>query len=215
MNNPSKIAYATILTSAMLSAPAVWAQDSSTARNSSGLYIGGSYGGYKAHEGEFEDENDLFGASVGYKFNPYFALEADYIDFGNFGEDEVEGKLKGVGLGLIGRLPVTDSFGIYGKAGAFASAFDVEAFDEDETYDEVSPFVGAGVDFRVTQHVSAFAEPTTSLVATNPKGATTPFDEASQQGVFATLGATRQIGDNVYLIVDGGVRLKDQEAYIV
>lgn len=56
---------------------------------------------------------------------------------------------------------------------------------------------------------------TTSLVATNPKGATTPFDEASQQGVFATLGATRQIGDNVNLIVDGGVRLKDQEAYIV
>jgi opacity protein-like surface antigen len=158
MNNPTKIAYVTILTSAMLSAPAVWAQDGSTARDSSGLYISGSYGGYKAHDGEFEDENDLFGASVGYQFNQFFALEADYIDFGNFGEDEVEGKLKGVGLGLIGRLPLTDSFGVYGKAGAFASAFDVEAFDEDETYDEVSPFVGAGVDFRVTEHVSAFAE---------------------------------------------------------
>ncbi|MBS8240504.1 porin family protein [Marinobacter lipolyticus] len=157
MNVKAKFACATFLTSAVLAAPAAWAQDS-TARDSSGFFISGSYGGYKSHGGEFEDENDLLGASVGYQFNKFFALEADYIDFGNFGEDDVEGKLKGVGLGLIGRLPLTDSFGVYAKAGAFASAFDVEAFDEDETYDEVNPFVGAGVDFRVTQHLTAFAE---------------------------------------------------------
>lgn len=157
MNVKAKFACATVLTSAVLAAPAAWAQDS-TARDSSGFFISGSYGGYKSHGGEFDDENDLLGASVGYQFNKFFALEADYIDFGNFGEDDVEGKLKGVGLGLIGRLPLTDSFGVYAKAGAFASAFDVEAFDEDETYDEVNPFVGAGVDFRVTQHLTAFAE---------------------------------------------------------
>lgn len=157
MNVKAKFACATVLTSAVLAAPAAWAQDS-TARDSSGFFISGSYGGYKSHGGEFEDENDLLGASVGYQFNEFFALEADYIDFGNFGEDDVEGKLKGVGLGLIGRLPLTDTFGVYAKAGAFASAFDVEAFDEDETYDEVNPFVGAGVDFRVTQHLTAFAE---------------------------------------------------------
>ncbi|MCK5864750.1 MAG: outer membrane beta-barrel protein, partial [Marinobacter adhaerens] len=116
------------------------------------------YGGYKSHGGEFEDENDLLGAAVGYQFNPFFALEAEYIDFGNFGEDEVEGKLKGFGLSAVGRLPLTDSFGVYGKAGAFASAFDVDAFNESETYDEVSPFVGAGVDFRVTPALTAFAE---------------------------------------------------------
>ena len=71
---------------------------------------------------------------------------------------DVEGKLKGFGLSAVGRLPLTDSFGVYGKAGAFASAFDVDAFNESETYDEVSPFVGAGVDFRVTPALTAFAE---------------------------------------------------------
>ncbi|MGM0768550.1 MAG: outer membrane beta-barrel protein [Pseudomonadota bacterium] len=157
MNVKAKFACATVLTSAVLAAPAAWAQDS-TARDSSGFFISGSYGGYKSHGGEFDDDNDLLGASVGYQFNEFFALEADYIDFGKFGDDDVEGKLKGVGLGLIGRLPVTETFGVYAKAGAFASAFDVEAFDEDETYDEVNPFVGAGVDFRVTQHLTAFAE---------------------------------------------------------
>ena len=157
MISTARFACATVLTATALAAPTAWAQ-SGVERDQSGPYISGSYGGYKAHGGEFEDENDMLGAALGYQFNPFFALEAEYIDFGNFGEDDVEGKLKGAGLSAIGRLPLTDSVGVYGKVGAFASAFDVEAFDEDETYDEVSPFVGAGVDFRVTQHLTAFAE---------------------------------------------------------
>ena len=157
MSYKASFACATVLSAAVFTAPAVWAQDS-VSRDQSGPYISGSYGGYKSHGGEFEDENDLLGAALGYQFNEFFALEAEYIDFGNFGDDEVEGKLKGAGLSAIGRLPLTQSFGVYAKAGAFASAFDVEAFDESETYDEVSPFVGAGVDFRVTPALTAFAE---------------------------------------------------------
>ncbi|GBO84184.1 porin family protein [Marinobacter salsuginis] len=157
MNSAIRFTTAALFTASFAAAPAVLAQGS-VERDRSGPYVSGSYGGYKSHGGEFEDENDLLGAAVGYQFSPFFALEAEYIDFGNFGEDEVEGKLKGFGLGAVGRLPLTDSFGVYGKAGAFASAFDVDAFNESETYDEVSPFVGAGVDFRVTPHLTAFAE---------------------------------------------------------
>lgn len=157
MSYKSGFACVTVLTSAMLAAPVVWAQDN-TDRDSSGVYVSGSYGGYKSHGGEFDDENDLFGVGLGYQFNEFFAVEAEYIDFGNFGDDDVDGKLKGTSLGLRGRLPLTDTFGVYAKAGAFASSFDVDAFDESETYDEVNPFVGAGVDFRVTEKLTAFAE---------------------------------------------------------
>lgn len=157
MSYKANFAYATVLSAAVFAAPTVWAQDN-VSRDQSGPYISGSYGGYKSHGGEFDDENDLLGAALGYQFNEFFALEAEYIDFGNFGDDDVEGKLKGVGLSAIGRLPLTQSFGVYAKAGAFASAFDVDAFDESETYDEVNPFVGAGVDFRVTESLTAFAE---------------------------------------------------------
>lgn len=157
MNSAIRITSAALFTASLVTAPVALAQ-SNAERDQSGPYVSGSYGGYKSHGGEFEDENDLLGAAVGYQFNPFFALEAEYIDFGNFGEDEVEGKLKGFGLSAVGRLPLTDSFGVYGKAGAFASAFDVDAFNESETYDEVSPFVGAGVDFRVTPALTAFAE---------------------------------------------------------
>ena len=157
MSYKSGFAYVTVLASAMLAAPVVSAQDN-TDRDSSGVYLSGSYGGYKARGGEFDDESDLFGVGLGYQFNQFFALEAEYIDFGNFGDDDVDGKLKGTSLGLIGRLPLPDLFGVYAKAGAFAPSFDVDAFDESETYDEVNPFVGAGVDFRVTEQLTAFAE---------------------------------------------------------
>jgi opacity protein-like surface antigen len=157
MSYKSGFACVTVMTSAILAAPAVWAQDN-TDRDSSGVFVSGSYGGYKSHGGEFDDENDLFGIGLGYQFNEFFALESEYIDFGKFGDDEVDGKLKGVALGLRARLPLTDTFGVYAKGGAFASAFDVDAFDESETYDEVNPYVGAGVDFRVTEQLTAFGE---------------------------------------------------------
>lgn len=157
MSYKTKFACATVLSTAVLAAPSVWAQDRAD-RDESGFFISGSYGGYKSHGGDFDDDNDLLGVSAGYQFNQFFALEADYIDFGNFGEDDVKGDLKGLGLGVVGRLPLTQSFGVYAKAGAFASALDVDAFDDDETYDDISAFVGAGVDFRVTHSLTAFAE---------------------------------------------------------
>lgn len=159
MNHKVSLACATVLSAAVVAAPGAWAQGRS-AGDESGFFIGGSYGGYKSHDGEFRDENDLLGLSAGYQFNPFFALEAEYLDFGEFGrdKDEIAGELKGVALGVRGRLPLTETFGVYAKAGAFASSFDVDAFDESETYDEVNPYVGAGVDFLVAPQLTAFAE---------------------------------------------------------
>ncbi|MCK7543948.1 outer membrane beta-barrel protein [Marinobacter bryozoorum] len=156
MRIKSSVACLTLFTAAAVATPVAMAQSSE--RDNSGFFISGSYGGYKAHGGEFDDDRDLYGVSAGYQFNPFFALEADYIDFGKFGDDEVRSDLKGLALSAKGRLPLTDAFGIYGKVGAFASDMDVSAFDEDETYDEVSPFVGAGVDFMMTHSLTAFAE---------------------------------------------------------
>lgn len=135
----------------------VWVQ-SGVEWDQVGFYISGSYGGYKVYGGEFEDENDMFGVVLGYQFNLFFVLEVEYIDFGNFGEDDVEGKFKGVGLSVIGCLFLIDSVGVYGKVGVFVLVFDVEVFDEDEIYDEVSLFVGVGVDFWVIQYLIVFVE---------------------------------------------------------
>lgn len=158
MNYKSSLTCFTLLTASAFAAPGVWAQGVPEDRKDSGFFVTGSYGGYKSHGGAFEDENDLIGVSAGYHFNPFFTLEADYLDFGKFGDDDVSSELKGLGVSARGRLPVTDIFGVYAKAGAFSSSFDVEAFDNSETYDEVNPYVGAGVDFKVSRSVTAYAE---------------------------------------------------------
>jgi len=52
----------------------------------------------------------------------------------------------------------------------------------------------------------------TSQVATDPRGATTPFDYADKQGLNATGGVSRMLAPGTELIVDGGVRHKAQQA---
>jgi iron complex outermembrane receptor protein len=49
-------------------------------------------------------------------------------------------------------------------------------------------------------------------VVTDPRGAATPFDYANKQGLNATLGVTRVIVPGTELIIDGGVRQKNQQA---
>lgn len=54
--------------------------------------------------------------------------------------------------------------------------------------------------------------PIVNLLATDPRGAATPFDFGNKQGVNATAGFTHTIVPGTDLIVDGGVRRKDQQA---
>lgn len=49
-------------------------------------------------------------------------------------------------------------------------------------------------------------------LATDRRGAATPFDYANQQGASLTSGFTKSLGNGVELIVDGGVRSKRQQS---
>jgi iron complex outermembrane receptor protein len=54
---------------------------------------------------------------------------------------------------------------------------------------------------------------TSSELATNRRGTTSPFDYGDKQGLSATAGFTRMLSQTVELIVDGGVRHKAQQAF--
>ncbi|HEY2211426.1 MAG TPA: TonB-dependent receptor [Bradyrhizobium sp.] len=59
-----------------------------------------------------------------------------------------------------------------------------------------------------------FVDPSIGLneLATNRRGATTPFDYANKQGVNVTAGFTKTLWNGAELIVDGGLRDKKQQA---
>ncbi|MEF1211634.1 outer membrane beta-barrel protein, partial [Vibrio alginolyticus] len=56
--------------------------------NDHGVYVGANYGYLKVDgQDDFDDDSDVIQGLVGYRFNPYLALEGGYIDFGSYGNN--------------------------------------------------------------------------------------------------------------------------------
>lgn len=75
---------------------------------------------------------------AGLQLNRWFALEAQYVDFGKFdfssdvsapAPDTVGGRFKayGAGVNVVGILPLPEGFSLYGKAGVLRSKAELEA----------------------------------------------------------------------------------------
>lgn len=146
---------AIICTSAMV-APA-HAQEPAD-RDQTGLYLGANYGLFKSRGDDFEDENDYLEALVGYRFNSFFGLEANYANFGEFGGDLASAEVDGWGVAAVGFIPVSDSFNIYAKVGQFFSTVDVEVAGFQDDFDDEQIFYGLGVSFAVAEPLDIAVE---------------------------------------------------------
>lgn len=106
---------------------------------------------------------------LGYKFNPNFALEGGYIDFGKatfsstYAGGTAHGTVKAGGLDLaaLGILPVTDSLSLFGKAGMVAARVksSLDKTPPGETKSTAyAPLLGVGVSYKVSDNVDLRAE---------------------------------------------------------
>lgn len=138
-------------------APLSYAAPGTSEDQETKFYVGGNYGGFKARGGDFEDENDLIEGVLGVRVSPYFSVEGAYTYFGEFG-DVADADLDGLSLAGAVRLPVSDTFGVYLKGGYLWWEADVEAGALDDSIDGEEPFYGAGVDFKVSDHVNLALE---------------------------------------------------------
>lgn len=123
-----------------------------------GVYLGGSYGGYKARGGDFDDENDLYEVLGGWQITPHVGIEGNYTDFGKYGSSAASADVDGVGAALVGQLPLTDSFSLYGKGGLFWWDGDVRVLGAHRGFEDESLFYGVGARFRLTDAVGLTAE---------------------------------------------------------
>lgn len=120
--------------------------------------------------GASTDDTDVsYKLFAGYQFNPYFAVEAGYIDFGSFtasgsdGGDSANLKLgvEGFTAALVGKLPIQSGFSVYGKLGMIAWDADLklnatiqgQSFHETGGEDGTDPFYGIGAEYVVNQIV--------------------------------------------------------------
>ncbi|MFY0991751.1 outer membrane beta-barrel protein [Halomonas sp. C05BenzN] len=114
------------------------------------------------------DDTDVsYKLFAGYQFNPYFAVEAGYVDFGSFTASstatDFSGNAKlsvdGFTAALVGKLPIQSGFSVYGKLGMVAWDADLKesasfmgmsasaSYGEDGT----DPFYGIGAEYVVDQ----------------------------------------------------------------
>ena len=113
------------------------------------------------------------------------------------------------------------------SAAMFGNAFDSDGFRKNNALQQRSVAgdfrynVGGGTFYlNVTADDQKLGLPgarkvtlTTSELVTDPTGATTPTAFANKQGVSATLGYSRTLINGIEMIVDGGVRQKEQQTF--
>lgn len=101
-----------------------------------GFYLGGKIGASSSGKNALDDSDTGFGIYGGYRFNPYFALEGEYTDFGNIDVDlssldinNTRSKPRSWGLRAVGFVPVAQNFDLVGNIGYHS--FDLDPSDDD------------------------------------------------------------------------------------
>jgi OmpA-OmpF porin, OOP family len=153
---------------------AVFAASTAVAQGGA-VYVGGSLG--QATFREFcvdaptvlacDDKGMAWKLFGGYRFNPFFAVEASYVDFG-----EIEGTLStgsgrrviplsqsGLGLAVVGSYGFTPRFSVFGKAGFLMTEQETPASASGNTQrEETELHYGIGARFAFAPAWSARAE---------------------------------------------------------
>lgn len=110
----------------------------------------------------------------GYRFNPYLALEAGYIDFGkatykaDYNGGGARGSLKagGVNMNILASLPVNDQFSVFGKAGmvyanvksSLSAGAPASLASGNTSSNVVRPLLGLGADYKLNKNVDLRAD---------------------------------------------------------
>jgi len=153
---------AAVLMSAAVAAPA-FAADAPAA--DSGFYMGANVGftrtsaisGYTGttNGDPSKATGGLFSLLAGYQVNKYFAGEIQYAylgkaEYASTAQPSANTKTNSFGLNAVGMLPVSDSFGFYGKAGLALNTSSVSGFATG--YDgqtRFMPTIGLGMQWNV------------------------------------------------------------------
>lgn len=120
-----------------------------------GLYLGGGLTRVDADEHQISDDDNAYKAFVGYRLNPYLALEGAWVDLGKLDSDE--GNFEGHSLQATAHL----GFPIGQRVRMFASA-GVHAWDADKDIagdsSDLDMTYGLGVELDVLHNVGVRLE---------------------------------------------------------
>lgn len=106
--------------------------------------------------GDKDDAYSIYGGSM---LNNNFGLELGYIDMGDIARGGGTTKAQGVNLSLVGKLPLSQSFGVFGKVGTTYGRTKVSSLPGSGVTagneDGFGLSVGAGVSYDFSERWSA------------------------------------------------------------
>ena len=148
------------LTVSLLGANSATAQvTDNTLQAKDGFYVGGNYGYLKVDgQDDFDDDNDMWQGLVGYRFNRYLAVEGSMIDFGDYGSDVSNADTDGYTAAVKGMLPLSENFAVFVKGGQLWWESDYNVSGLTGSVDDESLFIGAGINYAISQNLSINAE---------------------------------------------------------
>jgi OOP family OmpA-OmpF porin len=111
----------------------------------SGPYVGGGLGYFSVDTGDFDGSDTSWKLFGGYRMNPYFATELEYIDGGQPDDSGLEIDISGFNLSVLGSWPVSEQFDVFAKLGMLFWDADARGFG-DESGEDFS--YGVGADFK-------------------------------------------------------------------
>jgi opacity protein-like surface antigen len=137
------------------------------AENDSGPYVGAGVGRFNVEidnvgdvpdtVGSFDADDTTFRAFVGWRFNPYLAVELDYLDLGNpednIDQQRVNADVNGIAPYVVGTLPV-GPVELFAKAGYLFYDVKVDVDDLTIADDSNEDFVyGGGIGITLFEHL--------------------------------------------------------------
>jgi OOP family OmpA-OmpF porin len=109
-----------------------------------------------------DDPDAAWRLYTGGMFNPFFGVELSYVDMGEADRAGGQTHSRGVDLSLVGRMPLAQSFSVFGKLGATYGRTKVSALGSSGlvtgTETGFGPSIGAGLSFDLGQQWSVLVE---------------------------------------------------------
>ena len=149
---------------------------SSSAYAENGIYVGASLGPSRAvswcedNTGDCEDVALGWKAYMGTQFHPNWAIEAAFVDLGEFTATDTSGgfpidaeaEVTGFNIAAIGILPMSPTFAFLGRFGVILSSLDIQASGGGQSASDrasnTSLAVGLGARVGITDRVFARVE---------------------------------------------------------
>jgi len=121
-------------------------------------YLGGDFGSSRLELNHQSETATSFGATIGYKFNDYLAIELKAQRLGNWTLDGMNYRAGALKASVLGILPISQHAHLFGRIGYGRNTLEASAASSKSSLSRSQLLVGAGISYQFNPQWSARLE---------------------------------------------------------